>query len=494
MTEPIGPRVRRRAGPPAGEADERAADAGMPTGGPVEAELGPEATPGPGAALGSGLPPGAEAPPGPGVPSRPETPHEPEPALGPEVPPVAEVAPGVEAAADAAPAVGPDMAPGTEAARGPEAALGPEELPSPETARGPEAGPGGEAARGAEASLGPEAALGPEEPPSPETARGPEAAPGPDSATGAEPRSVDARLARVHLRVGLLALARAELESMAGAGTLDPGALIDLAEVRWRTGDLVGAGEAAAACIEGGSEEPVVLSVAAEAAAAAGRAGDARLLVARVLAHPEVDLDAMFAGIPRLAPWPPPTVDTVPVPAPEATGPHLPGVAAPSPSTATGAWQIPSPPAVPPEVERNGRLGEPAEEPMAYAEPGEDGRADEPEVVVQRRRDASRTGAGRGPSRSAGDLAVAESLLDSEQFAALAAALGVILRSQPALAPAVLGLADAALRRPATNPERAALLVVRGDAYRLMGRERSAMDAFEQAGRAIRGGLDEDEA
>ena len=34
---------------------------------------------------------------------------------------------------------------------------------------------------------------------------------------------------------------------MAGDGALDDEAIIDLAEVRWRTGDLAGAGEAAAA-------------------------------------------------------------------------------------------------------------------------------------------------------------------------------------------------------------------------------------------------------
>ena len=50
--------------------------------------------------------------------------------------------------------------------------------------------------------------------------------------------------------------ARAELESLAGHGMLDDEALLDLAEVRWRTGDLAGAGEAANVLIEQGRSRP----------------------------------------------------------------------------------------------------------------------------------------------------------------------------------------------------------------------------------------------
>ena len=46
------------------------------------------------------------------------------------------------------------------------------------------------------------------------------------------------RLARVHLRTGSLSLARVELEKLAGSGLLDVASMLDLAEVRWRTGDL----------------------------------------------------------------------------------------------------------------------------------------------------------------------------------------------------------------------------------------------------------------
>jgi hypothetical protein len=58
-------------------------------------------------------------------------------------------------------------------------------------------------------------------------------------------RDIDLVVARLHVRLGSLQLARAELEEMAGKGTLDDEGLLDLAEARWRTGDLAGAGEAA---------------------------------------------------------------------------------------------------------------------------------------------------------------------------------------------------------------------------------------------------------
>src|SRR5918996_6129212 len=78
-------------------------------------------------------------------------------------------------------------------------------------------------------------------------------------APAGDTRDVDVRLARIHLRGGLLALARAELETMAGQGTLDRSALADLAEVRWRGGDLVGAGEAVQAHLDAGGDELMAL-------------------------------------------------------------------------------------------------------------------------------------------------------------------------------------------------------------------------------------------
>ena len=75
----------------------------------------------------------------------------------------------------------------------------------------------------------------------------------------ASQRDIDLVLARLHLRLGSLQLARAELEEMAGKAILDDEGLIDLAEARWRTGDLAGAGEAANVALASGNEAIVAL-------------------------------------------------------------------------------------------------------------------------------------------------------------------------------------------------------------------------------------------
>ena len=82
----------------------------------------------------------------------------------------------------------------------------------------------------------------------------------------------DVRVARVHLRLGQLTLARAELEDLFRRDALDGHALAALAEARWRTGDAAGAAEAAFTHIEAGGADDVALCIAAEAAAADGRA------------------------------------------------------------------------------------------------------------------------------------------------------------------------------------------------------------------------------
>jgi len=112
------------------------------------------------------------------------------------------------------------------------------------------------------------------------------------------------RLASLHLRTGQHALARAELESLAGRGRLDEPALLDLAEVRWRTGDLSGAGDAANALLARGTEAPLALVIAAEAVASAGRPSEARRLSARALEVVDGPLDLVFAGMPRALIWP----------------------------------------------------------------------------------------------------------------------------------------------------------------------------------------------
>jgi tetratricopeptide (TPR) repeat protein len=130
-------------------------------------------------------------------------------------------------------------------------------------------------------------------------------------------RAISLRLARLHLRMGLLALARAELEANAGRGSLDELALLDLAEARWRTGDTAGAGEAANAAIGRGAEDPLAYVIAAEAIAGVGRPAEARRLAARALEGGGLSLDEVFAGLPRSLIWPgeAPIADDAPPPA-----------------------------------------------------------------------------------------------------------------------------------------------------------------------------------
>src|SRR4029079_14585093 len=122
-------------------------------------------------------------------------------------------------------------------------------------------------------------------------------------------RGVDGRVralpfARVPLLVGSLSLARAELETLAGRDLLDDDGLVDLAEVRWRTGDLTGAGEGAAAALQDGRGPLVALVIAAEAAAARGRPSEARTYANRAIDAAGGSIDVTFAGMPRASMWP----------------------------------------------------------------------------------------------------------------------------------------------------------------------------------------------
>jgi len=117
-------------------------------------------------------------------------------------------------------------------------------------------------------------------------------------------RPLQLRLASIHLRTGVLALARAELETSAGRGELDDAALLDLAEVRWRTDDVTGAGEAAAAYFATGREDTLALVIATEATASIGRSTEARRLAARALARGDVPIDEIFRGIRPSSYWP----------------------------------------------------------------------------------------------------------------------------------------------------------------------------------------------
>jgi tetratricopeptide (TPR) repeat protein len=264
-------------------------------------------------------------------------------------------------------------------------------------------------------------------------------------------RSVELALPRAHLRLGSLTLARAELEILAGRGALDVAGQVDLAEVRWRTGDLARAGEAANAALTAGDESPMAFAIAAEAAAALGRPNEARRLAGLALERAVGPIDAMFAGMPRSAVWPadaaepPPTAGTLfhhePGPAPNRrAGDVDPGVisaraavaddrrgATAAPALTLGFW----------DADRGSTVSA-----AALPEPGS-------------------------------ELEAARAALRSGSIEEAALRFGLALRLAPALAPAIIEASDG-LVGPAIS-------VVRGDAYRALGLETEAKRAYAAA-------------
>ncbi|HSO30104.1 MAG TPA: hypothetical protein VLS28_09380 [Candidatus Sulfomarinibacteraceae bacterium] len=108
----------------------------------------------------------------------------------------------------------------------------------------------------------------------------------------------------LHLRLGGLALARAELEDLHWRGELDVDGAADLAEARWRSGDLGGAGAIAADHLAMGGSRPIASVIAAEAAAASGQPFEARAHVEALGPVSAEALEGLFAGMPRRAFWP----------------------------------------------------------------------------------------------------------------------------------------------------------------------------------------------
>jgi hypothetical protein len=266
-------------------------------------------------------------------------------------------------------------------------------------------------------------------------------------------RSADLILAGVHLRLGSLALARAELETMAGRDALDTEGILDLAEARWRTGDVEGAGEAAALVLDDEDGPLVALIVAAEAAAARGRPTEARRLAAKALAAADGSIDRVFAGMPRSQAWPPDPAAPPPAPTTMFDPPH----GRTSERTRHGKRQPPrSRPAaelrpVSPEA---GAAAMPADGTIGLW--GDEGETHAPTDAVL-------------PSASEA-LDEGRAALESGDLLGASMQLALVLRLSTALAPAVLDLvADR------SEPE---LAFVRGDAYRLVGRELDARRAY----------------
>ncbi|MBI3745639.1 MAG: insulinase family protein [Chloroflexi bacterium] len=268
--------------------------------------------------------------------------------------------------------------------------------------------------------------------------------------------AVEQRVAGIHLRLGAYLLARAELEQLAAADRLDVAGLADLAEVRWRTGDLDTAARAAAAHLEAGGGQPIARVVAAEAAAAAGRPGEAREHVAALADLTVEALERHFAGMPRRAFWPAaPAVAVEPL---EAFGP--------------GRGAKVRPPATAPQGAAEG-----APDPRASL----DGPGLWPDDVPPAPTGARPSGRTPAPSSSPADL-LAQGRTDiragsPDRLSVGIERLALALRMDATLAPGVL---EALGRR-----HEPAALVLRGDACRILGRVLDAEAAYTAAAAAL---------
>jgi hypothetical protein len=84
------------------------------------------------------------------------------------------------------------------------------------------------------------------------------------------------------------------------------------------------------------------------------------------------------------------------------------------------------------------------------------------------------------------ELGVVEDAIARGETSAVAARLALVLRLDRALAPVILSLADRAVETvPPEGPEAAALHLVRGDAYRLLGHEGDATAAYQRSRLAL---------
>jgi hypothetical protein len=270
-------------------------------------------------------------------------------------------------------------------------------------------------------------------------------------------RDLDLVLASIHLRLGALGLARAELETLAGRNLLDDEGIRDLAEARWRTGDTAGAGEAAATYLESAPDDVLALVIAAEAQSETGRPAEARRLAGRAVERANGTLDPIFAGLRRSGIWPAEPGSAVGPVGGLFDGLH-PGPVGPG----TGLQRRHSDrPAASPE----GRV------PHLGAAVGAGGAAAVPTEAVGLGLWGDEPASARAADGAAIDpMALflgARRALDLHRDSDAATALILALRGSPALAPAILDLLSGR-----ADP---LLVLVRGDAHRIVGREMEAM-------------------
>lgn len=302
-------------------------------------------------------------------------------------------------------------------------------------------------------------------------------------------RSTDARLARLHLRGGLLTLARAELEQMAGAGTLDREALADLAEARWRSGDLEGASEAAQAHLANGGNEPMAHLIVAEALDRHGHLIDARGHSAKVVERLGLGVDRLFAGEARSTAWPAADGPQMFTDANDAgrRGLLVAGTEAWDPESTT--WEA----APPPEPLPNRPMTRSAS-PARFARTGTEAWVRPSGPSSER---AARLGTPVGPGasmrelldagRAAGlELEQVERQVERGELDGVADRLALLLRMDRALAPVILSLADRVVASsPGDDARLVSLHMLRGDIYRGLGRDVEATAAYQEAMRAV---------
>ncbi len=306
--------------------------------------------------------------------------------------------------------------------------------------------------------VAPDEAVAPDVAAPPEVAAAPEVAVAPDEAVA---RDTALDLAGLHLRLGSLALARAELETLAGRGVLDATARIDLAEVRWRTGDLVGGGEAARESLAGGGDAVVTLVIAAEAASALGRPSEARRLAGRAMSLHAGPIDPVFAGMPRSSVWPGDPAE--PVPSSSTLFPPERSDAAAEADRDEAALLVE-------DQESLATAAGGAAAAEAAAPSGEPGLWDLHEAAALAAGTAAMDSSDLDPSAlfDAGRAA-----LETGDLSTAAVNLGLVVRLAPALAPAVLSVIG--------DPFEAGLLLVQGDAYRAVGHESEARRSYAAA-------------
>jgi hypothetical protein len=271
----------------------------------------------------------------------------------------------------------------------------------------------------------------------------------PPAAPVADP-SLQARLARIHLRTGSLTRARAELETLAGRNQLDTAGRLSLAEARWRTGDLGGAGQAASEYLAANGDEALGFVIAAEAAAMGNRPAEARSYVEQAMQRYLSDLDPVFAGIARKAMWSTFAASPAAVPLPQAAV-VVPAVET-APAVVPAVEQAPAPApepaaAIEPTVKQ---APEPTAEPAAVVEPAPEFVAADAEVPED-----------PTAAQADGEVASGRSYLEGNDPLMAALHFGVALRLNQTRARAVIEAID--------DRQDVPLQLVRDEAVRLLG-------------------------